>query len=81
MNPNTHNIVAFGLTCWPGRAATASVYEISQGHPALSIYLDPISVLVTIPPTGHGHLEMARFCRQLTRSAGQLATALDPRGT
>ncbi|MGH3624983.1 MAG: hypothetical protein ACRDQ5_24880 [Sciscionella sp.] len=63
-----------------GRAASSSMYEVSRGHPVLSIYLDPISLLVTIPPARHGHQQMAAFCRQLAGSAGHLANMLDSLG-
>lgn len=80
LSPAMDSIVSFGVTCWPGRGASSSVYEVSQGHPALSIYLDPLSLLVTIPPTRHGPKQMAAFCRQLAGAAGQLAKTIDPFG-
>ena len=75
MNPD--RIPKFGLTCWPGGAASVGVYEIAPNRPALAVYLDPVMVMMAIPPFPTGQREMARFCRELAREATRLAAQLD----
>jgi hypothetical protein len=52
--------------------------EATPGHPALSIYLDPLEWLVHVPPFPDGDRYMVRFLRQLARVAGDMADELDP---
>jgi hypothetical protein len=68
----------FGSSCWPGARSTASMVEATPGHPALSIYLDPMEWLVHVPPFPDGDRYMVRFLRQLARVAGDMADELDP---
>jgi hypothetical protein len=67
----------FGSSCWPGARSAASMVEVTPGHPALSIYLDPMEWLVHVPPFPDGDRYMVRFLRQLARVAGEMANELD----
>lgn len=67
----------FGLSCWPGAQAGASVVEVAPDRSALSVYLDPISLVLNAPPFPGGDRVMARFLRQVARSANALADQLD----
>jgi hypothetical protein len=72
--------VPFSMWCWPGPGAAAGVHEADPGRPVLAVFLDPVNLVVSVPPFPGGDLALARFCRQLARSAWQLAGDLDPSG-
>jgi len=45
----------------------------------LVIHLNPVNVVITVPPAADGALFMAVFLRELARRATQFADQLDPR--
>lgn len=67
----------FGVSCWPGARAGVSVVEAAPGRLALSVHLDPINVVVSIPPFLGGDRFMVRFLRELAGSAERLADDLE----
>lgn len=68
----------FRLSCCPGARAAAVVHEVAPGRNVLSAFVDPLNVVINVPPLPDGHLVMARFCRELARAAWKLAEELDP---
>lgn len=72
--------VPFSMWCWPGPGAAAGVHEADPGRPVLAVFLDPVNLVLAAPPFPGGELALARFCRQLARSAWRLAGDLDPDG-
>jgi hypothetical protein len=62
---------------WPGPNTGASVRELRPGEKALVLFLDPVSLVVAMPPLPGGEVALARFCRLLARAARQLAASSD----
>jgi hypothetical protein len=60
---------------WPGPNAGAGVRELRPEEKALVLFLDPISLVVAMPPFPDGELALAQFCRLLARAARQLAAS------
>ena len=58
---------------WPGPNAGAGVRKLRPGEKALVLFLDPVSVVVAMPPFPGGEVALARFCRVLARAARRLA--------
>jgi hypothetical protein len=50
------------------------------GDRVLSIFLDPVSLVITPAPFPDGPLMAARFYRQMARVCAQLSADLDPTG-
>jgi hypothetical protein len=74
--PVTRN---FTLSCWPGAGAFVSARELTESdRKALVLYLDPVSLVLSVPPVPGSESAMARFCRQLAREAARMAFDLDP---
>jgi hypothetical protein len=71
-------IVAFTVTCSPGREATAGVRQIGPGWASLVLSMDPGRVVIDVPSVSGGGAMLARFCRQLAREASRIASDLDP---
>jgi hypothetical protein len=69
-----------GMWCWPGPRAAAGVQEDSAGDPLLAVFLDPVNLVVTVPPFAEGPAMMAGFLRELARAAARLAEELEPEG-
>lgn len=67
-----------GMWCWPGPRAAAGVQEASDGEYVLAVFLDPVNLVLTVPPFPNGPIVMAQFMRQLARAATQMADAIDP---
>lgn len=67
----------FGLSCWPGARAGVTAVEVVPGRVALSVYLDPISLVLNVPPYPGGERFMAGFMRDLARTADDMADQLD----
>lgn len=44
----------------------------------LAVFIDPVSLVLAIPPFPDGRVVMARFLRELARGAAQLAAEIDP---
>jgi hypothetical protein len=68
------------MWCWPGPRSAVGARETDTGRPALAMFVDPITFVAAAPPFPGGELALARFCRQLARSAWRLAGDLDPSG-
>jgi hypothetical protein len=70
----------FRIWAWPGPNATAGIQEADTGHRVLSVFLDPVSLVITPAPFPDGPLATARFYRQVARACAQLSAELDPTG-
>ncbi|MGH3547838.1 MAG: hypothetical protein ACRDQU_06930 [Pseudonocardiaceae bacterium] len=62
-------IVAFTVTCSPGREAVAGVRQIGPGWVSLVLSMDPGRVVIDVPTVSGGALILAQFCRDLAREA------------
>jgi len=71
-------VVAFTVTCSPGREAEAAVRQIGPGWASLVLSMDPGRVVIDVPTVSGGALVLARFCRDLAREAARIAADLDP---
>jgi len=71
-------VVAFTVTCSPGREAEAGVRQIGPGWASLVLSMDPGRVVIDVPTVSEGALVLARFCRVLAREAARIAADLDP---
>jgi hypothetical protein len=71
-------IVAFTVTCSPGRDAAAKVRQIGPGWASLVLSMDPGRVVIDVPSVSGGGVLLARFCRELAREAARIAADLDP---
>lgn len=69
------------MWCWPGRQAASGVQAGRPGEFALAVFLDPVNLVLTVPPFPNGHIVMARFLRELARAAFQMASEIDPLGS
>jgi hypothetical protein len=66
------------MWCWPGPRAAAGAQEVPAGEPVLAVFLDPVNLVLTVPPFPNGPVVMARFLRELARAAAHVAADLDP---
>lgn len=66
------------MWCWPGSRAAAGVQSTPGGELLLAVFLDPVNLVLTVPPFPQGAPVMAVFLRQLARAAGRMAAELDP---
>jgi hypothetical protein len=66
------------MMCWPGPRAAAGVQTTPSGQVVLAVFLDPMNIVVTVPPFPTGAVSTAVFLRQLARSALSMAGQLDP---
>lgn len=71
-------IVAFTVTCSPGREAVAGIRQIGPGWASLVLTMDPGRVVIDMPTISGGALVLAQFCRDLARVATRIAADLDP---
>jgi hypothetical protein len=71
-------IVAFTVTCSPGRDAAAGARQIGPGWVSLVLSMDPGRVVIDMPTVSGGALVLARFCRDLARECTRIAADLDP---
>lgn len=71
-------VVAFTVTCSPGREAEAGVRQIGPGWASLVLSMDPGRVVIDVPTVSGGAQVLARFCRELAREAARIAADLDP---
>lgn len=55
------------------QAPDAGGRELRPGEKALVLFLDPVSLVVAMPPLPGGEVALAQFCRLLARVARQLA--------
>jgi hypothetical protein len=44
----------------------------------LAVFLDPVNLVLTVPPFPNGPVTMAGFLRELARAASHVAAELDP---
>jgi hypothetical protein len=75
MNPTGET--NFSVTCWPRRRSTAFGQEIRPGQFGLVIRFDPVDMMITQAPFPTGTADFVRWCRQLSRAAGQVATQVE----
>lgn len=72
--------MGFSVACTPGRDAVAGFMKLTPELPALVLYLDPVNMVIQLPPIPDGAFVLAKFCRELSREASKLADAVDPDG-
>ncbi|MGH3708184.1 MAG: hypothetical protein ACRDRU_01370 [Pseudonocardiaceae bacterium] len=70
-----------GAWLWPGPSAGTGTHELRSGEKTLVLFLDPISLVVAMPPFPGGEAALAQYCRILARTARKLAAASHPRAT
>lgn len=70
----------FCIWAWPGPNSAASVLVSEAGKRVLSVFLDPVSLVITPAPFPDGPVVAARFYRQVARVCAQLSAELDPTG-
>jgi hypothetical protein len=64
---------------WLGPQTGADRAALRADEKALVLFLEPVSLVVAVPPLPGGDAALARFCRALGRAARELAVAdLDP---
>lgn len=76
----TNTDVPISMWCWPGPRAAAGVQTTPSGEYLLSLLLDPMNLVVTVPPFPRASVSTARFLRELARSALRVAGEIDPLG-
>ncbi len=74
----TSTEVPVSMWCWPGPRAAAGVQAGPAGEHLLAVFLDPMNIVLTVPPFPTGPAGMARFLRELARAAFSMAAELDP---
>ncbi|HEX5404316.1 MAG TPA: hypothetical protein VFX16_18660 [Pseudonocardiaceae bacterium] len=74
----TSTEVPMSIWCWPGRRATAGVRTTVGGEQLLAVFLDPMNLVVTVPPFPRASVSTARFLRELARAALRMAGEIDP---
>jgi hypothetical protein len=72
--------LTFCMWAWPGPNASAGIQVSDAGERVLSIFLDPVSLVLSSAPFPDGPLVTARFYRQVARACAQLSAELDPTG-
>lgn len=68
---------SYSVTCWPGRRSVSFPQEIRPGQWGLVLRLDPVDMVITQAPFPIGAEDFVRWCRQLSRAAGHLATEVE----
>jgi hypothetical protein len=67
----------YSVTCWPGRRSQSFPHEIRPGQWVLVLHLDPVDTVITQAPFPTGAADFVRWCRELSRAAGQVATQVE----
>lgn len=70
----------FSMWGWPGPNAAAGIQVSDAGERVLSIFIDPVNLIIITAPFPDGPLVTARFYRQVARACAQLSAELDPTG-
>ncbi|HEX5408057.1 MAG TPA: hypothetical protein VFX16_37820 [Pseudonocardiaceae bacterium] len=73
----TSTEVPVSMWCWPGPRAAAGVQTTPSGEYLLSVFLDPMNLVVTVPPFPRASLSTARFLRELAKAALRMAGEID----
>jgi hypothetical protein len=76
----TSTEVPISMWCWPGRRAAADVRTTPSGEYLLSVFLDPMNLVVSVPPFPRASIPTARFLRDLATAAMRMASEIDPLG-
>jgi hypothetical protein len=76
----TSTEVPVSMWCWPGRRAAAGVQTTPSGEYLLSVFLDPMNLVLTVPPFPRASISTAQFLRELARAALRMAGEIDPLG-
>ena len=71
---------SFTIWTWPGPQATAGIEILDTGQRVLSVFFDPVTLVVTLPPFPDGAVVTARFLRSIARACAQLSAEYDPTG-
>jgi hypothetical protein len=71
---------AFMIWAWPGPQATARIEILDTGQRVLSMFFDPVTLILTLPPFPDGEVMTARFLRSIARACAQLSAEYDPTG-
>lgn len=75
MNPNGES--NFSVTGWPGRRSASFGHEVRPGQWGLVLRLDPVDLLITQAPFPTGAADFVRWCRELSRAAGHVASQVE----
>jgi hypothetical protein len=68
------------MWCWPGRRAGAEVHTTNNGEYLLSVFLDLMNLVLTVPPFPRAAIPTAQFLRELAKAALRMAGEIDPPG-
>lgn len=74
----TSTEIPIRMMCWPGPRAAAGLHTTRSGQLVLAMFLDPMNIVVAVPPFPDAAIPTASFLRQLASSASSLAARLDP---
>src|ERR1700743_3277851 len=74
----TSTEVPISMWCWPGPRAAVGVQATPGGEYLLSVFLDPMNLVVTVPPFPRASASTARFLRELAKAALRMAGEIDP---
>jgi hypothetical protein len=76
----TSTEVPVSMWCWPGPRAAAGAQTTPGGEYLLSVFLDPMNLVLTVPPFPRASAPTARFLRELAKAALRMAGEIDPLG-
>jgi hypothetical protein len=54
------------------------VYAGQDGEPLLAMFVDPMNMVLTVPPFPEGPASCVRFLRELARAATEMADEIRP---
>jgi hypothetical protein len=76
-----HEMTNGVFRCWPGSVRAGAARRVDDaGGLVLSVFLDPVTVVITEPPFPGGAGALCRFLRGLAREAWAAADEIDPSG-
>lgn len=67
----------FSVTAWPSRGSTAFPHEARPGEYGLVLRLGTVDIVIVQAPFPGASIEFVRWCRQVARAAGQVATEVE----
>jgi hypothetical protein len=79
-SPEFGPVANFSVTAWPSRGSTAFPQEVRPGEYGLVLRLGPIDIVIVQAPFPNGSVEFTRWCRHLSRVAGQVAGEVEQAG-
>jgi hypothetical protein len=76
----TNTEVPISMWCWPGRRAGVGVHTTDSDEYLLSMFLDPMNLVLMVPPFPGAAIPTAQFLRELAKAALRMAGEIDPIG-